>query len=103
MWTQEYYVADELLAPDNYANLFFYLQNHVWGLTLLKHHWQDANRITYNRVMKNFVCLTDPSVATVPFDTSSPKSFNAFICPSIINKGRSLALIISRTYWYLKK
>jgi len=38
---------------------------------------------TYNRVMKNLVCLTGPSVRTVPFATSNPKSFRAFICPPI--------------------
>lgn len=30
--------------------------------------------------MKNFVCITEPSVFTVPFATSKPRSFSAFIC-----------------------
>lgn len=35
---------------------------------------------THNRVIKNFVSMTDPSVVTVPLATSKPRSFNAFIC-----------------------
>lgn len=45
--------------------------------------------ITHNRVMKNFVCLTDPSVRTVPLATSNPNSFSAFICPIIYNKKKT--------------
>lgn len=33
--------------------------------------------------MNNFVCLTAPSVVTVPFETSKPKTFNAFICNEV--------------------
>lgn len=51
-------------------------------------------KTTYDSVIKNFVCFTDPSVETVPFETSNPKSFNAFICFDM-NKQNS---IISNTY-----
>lgn len=43
-------------------------------------------KYTHNRVMKNFVCVPDPSVVTVPFATSKPRSFNAFICKSNITQ-----------------
>lgn len=51
---------------------------------------KDTNK-TYDCVIKIFVCFTDPSVETVPFDTSNPKSFSAFICLDI-NNGRKLLI-----------
>lgn len=35
--------------------------------------------VTYRRVIRNFVWVTAPSVLTVPFTTSRPKSFSDFI------------------------
>lgn len=42
----------------------------------------NAKMITHKLLIKNFVCVTDPSVVTVPFATSKPRSFKAFICSS---------------------
>lgn len=45
--------------------------------------------ISYSLVIKNFVCVTELSVVTVPFETSKPKSLSAFICTreqTLLNK-----------------
>ena len=68
-------------------------ENIIREKTILKMLYEKTKK-TYACVIKIFVCFTDPSVETVPFETSNPKSFNAFICLGM-NRKKS---IIYNTY-----
>lgn len=63
--------------------------------------------ITYMCVIKNFVCFSEASVLTVPFATSKPRSFNAFICTTTdklhVNLNLWWILYTSRCQWDLDK